>query len=138
MGEGEEVSEHEMNVFDQADNKRERLTILNTKARSLVPKIDSLIDNFNQLACTLGIVTETWLADGGDLENKLEDLQDGMGISLLHKNRRRNHRGTAHGGVCILARSSKVKLTRFRYHNPANFKVLAAIAKLKGHSRKML
>ena len=109
---------------------------MNTNARSLCPKIDSLIDNFNQLDCTFGVVTETWLADNPLLESKALDLQDSAGISILYKNRVPNRRGIAHGGVCILSRDSRVKITRLKLHNPAGHKVLGAIAKVKGHTRR--
>ena len=97
-----------MNIFDEAANKHERLTLLNTNARSLCPKIDSLIDNMRELDSPLAVVTETWLADGSLLEQRLADLQEGEGLSVVHKNRKGNRRGVTHGGVCIVGRVSRV------------------------------
>jgi len=51
-------------MFDEANNEFERLTIINTNARSLCPKINSMTDYFNDLGCTFAIITETWLSDG--------------------------------------------------------------------------
>ena len=61
-------------------------TILNTNAHSLCPKISSLIDCFSELESSLGIVTETWLADGEGLEEEIEALVLGTGLnlSLIH------------------------------------------------------
>ena len=38
-------------------------TIINGNARSLRPKIESLIDCFNETESTVGIITETWLGE---------------------------------------------------------------------------
>ena len=60
-------------------NKGTNVNIINTNARSLCPKIDSLIDCFEEMDGTLGIVTETWLADGDSLSRDLQDLAKGAG-----------------------------------------------------------
>ena len=53
------------------------MTIINTNARSLCPKIGSLIDCFNELDAGIAVVTETWLRDGLELEKDKEDLSRG-------------------------------------------------------------
>ena len=128
----------EGNVYDDANNELERLTIINTNARSLCPKIDSMIDYFNELECTFSIITETWMSDGEHLQNDIRDLQDGAGITMLCKNRQRNHQGVSHGGVSIWSRDSRARIAPVKLHNPGNFEVLAGVASLKGHSRKMV
>ena len=61
------------------------INIINTNARSLCPKIDSLIDCFEELDVTLGVVTETWLADGDSLDRDIQDLAKGAGpVSYTH------------------------------------------------------
>ena len=109
---------HEENVYDDACNDLERLTLINTNARSLCPKIDSMIDNFNELDCTFAIITESWLSDGEHLENDMKDLQDGAGITMLCRNRPQNHRGVAHGGGSVWARDSRARVVPFKLHNP--------------------
>ena len=131
-------AEHDITVFDDASNKLERHTLLNTNARSLCPKIDSLIDNINELECTFAVITETWLNDGEYLEQGKLDLQDGEGLSIITRNRKLGNRGVAHGGVCVMARESRAKMAPFRFHNPGNFEVLPVVASLKGHTRKLL
>ena len=54
------------------------INIVNTNARSLCPKIESLIDCYKALDVTLGIVTETWLADGASLDKDIQDLAKGQ------------------------------------------------------------
>ena len=77
------------------------ITVLNTNARSLCPKIESLIDCFDDMQATIGIVTETWLADGESLAEDIADLSAGTGIGLVCLNRERNGAGVAHGGVSV-------------------------------------
>ena len=67
----------------ETDNKTDKhstpFTIINTNARSLCPKIVSLIDCLEEMTATVGVVTETWLADGESLHADLDDLMNGAG-----------------------------------------------------------
>ena len=56
------------------------MNIVNTNARSLCPKIHSLLDCFVELKIDLAILTETWLTDGEGLEEDIEDLREGSGL----------------------------------------------------------
>ena len=127
-----------MNVSNDVTNKLEKVTFLNTNARSLNPKILSLVNNFNELECTFAVVTETWLKDSEKLKSDCQNLKDGAGMSIIYKNRPKNNRGVAHGGICIIARDTRAKLSKFKFHNAGNYEVLAAVANMKGHERKML
>ena len=80
----------DLNVVEGNLNKDEIFTILNTNARSLCPKMSSLIDNLRQLQCQIGVVTETWLSDGQSLDEDLDDLRTGTGYSALTLNRKPN------------------------------------------------
>ena len=72
--------------------------MINTNARSLCPKINSLLDTMEELEASVAVVTETWLADGVTLEEDKQDLLLGAGISMLCKNRPCDNRGQAYGG----------------------------------------
>ena len=127
-----------MNIYDEAENKHERIVFLNTNARSLCPKFESMLDNFNELECCFGVVTETWMRDGKQLEDQLQDVQDGHGLSVIYKNRKANTRGISHGGVCIITRDSRVRATKLRFHNAADFEVIGAVCKVTGRKRKFV
>lgn len=114
------------------------INVINTNVRSLCPKIDSLIDCIEELDVTVGIVTETWLADGDSLERDLRDLAAGAGIDMLCLNRRPNERGVAHGGVAIVANNSACTLRRVDLPNPGQFEVIVGLSTLPGYSRKLL
>lgn len=56
--------------------ERTLFTLINCNARSLCPKLDSLIDCFNETEAAIGFVTETWMTDtdAADMSEKLEAM----------------------------------------------------------------
>ena len=112
-------------------NDENIVSFLNTNARSLGPKSDSLIDNLKELGCQFSVVTETWFEDGKLLEDGLRDLEDGAGYSAKVLNRT-NRRG---GGVAVLARCSKSTLKDFRIHNPGGYEIITVTGRIKGCAR---
>ena len=62
------------------ENKVFKLTILNTNIRPICPKINSVVEAFEELEAGFGVFTETWLSDGSDLEKKLDDLREGSAL----------------------------------------------------------
>ena len=87
---------------------------------------------------TLGIVTETWLADGDSLNRDLQDLARGAGLGMICLNRRPNTRGVAHGGVAIVNKIGACTLDRIDLPNPGEFEVLVAGSTVPGYARKLL
>ena len=79
---------------DEVLNKNELpLNIINTNARSLCPKMGSLVDCMSDSDSIIGIVSETWLSDGTELVEDIDHLSLATGVRLLCKNRERNNRG---------------------------------------------
>ena len=92
-----------LSLGDTELKKKHEITIINTNACSLSPKIDSLLDCFSELEADIAVVTETWLQDGDSLDHDLADLEDGAGIASLTRNRDPHPvTGVSHGGVAIL------------------------------------
>ena len=114
------------------------ITIVNTNARSLCPKIHSYIECLEELDAQIGIVTETWLSDGVSLEEDKLDLEHGAGLGMLTLNRKPNAAGVSHGGVAITFRKSFCSLSRIPAKNPDNFEVLPAVGSIPGHRRKLV
>ena len=113
-------------------------TIINTNARSLCPKMNSLIDCVRETDARLAIVTETWLKDGPDMEEEVQDLSAGAGLGMIARNRRtRAVNGNTYGGVAVLWREGLLGLREYKRSNPEGFEVLTATGVLKGHSRKV-
>ena len=101
----DEFDNDDSNEFDLqmevSENKRVEknyFTILNTNARSICPKIGSFIDCFKEMDACLAVVTETWLQDGQQLQDDVDDLLHGAGLGLITRNRPPNSRGVSHGG----------------------------------------
>ena len=112
-------------------------TIINTNARSLCPKINSLIDTIDKLDAAVAVITETWLSDGDTLEEDRQDLLLGAGISILYKNRPPDSQGVSYGGVAIFSKDEVVKFSRIDVPNPDHFEILIAAGLLQGHTEKV-
>ena len=69
-------------VFPESDADSTIIKMLNTNARSLSPKIHSLLDNFRELELDLAVVTESWLADSRELDGDLVDLEEGTDLKV--------------------------------------------------------
>ena len=121
---------------DKTVNKN--FSFVNTNARSLCPKIRSLLDCFSELHTNVAVLTETWLTTGPTLYKDIEDLRLGAGVGLLVRNRAAGPRGNSHGGVAIAFRESTCTFRSIAIHNPQQFKVLAALGTVPGHPRKVL
>ena len=86
----------------------------------------------------VAVVTETWLSDGTGLQEDLEMLEAGTGISALVQNREMNRQGFSHGGVAILYHNNRCTFKRIPLVNPMNFEVIAASGSFVGFSRPVL
>ena len=113
------------------------LTFINTNSRSLCPKINSLIDNINELDASFAVVTETWLCDGLTLEEDKQDLLLGEGLTLLCRNRKPDSRGRSYGGVGLLFKEDLRSFKQIQMQSPGDFEVLTAIGSIQGISRKV-
>ena len=121
---------------DDVSEKKTSLRIINTNARSVGPKKQSLVDCLEEQEIDLAIVTETWLQTGDRLEQELRDLADLHAINVLVRNRSgRAGNGRQYGGLAIATKAARSKYKKLEVHNPRDFEVLVAagtIAKIKG------
>ena len=113
-------------------------TLINTNARSLCPKINSLIDTFEELDATGAVITETWLSDGPSLEEDKQDLLLGAGLSMLCRNREPDSKGKSYGGVALFYRDDICSFKTVDFPNPGGFEILTTVGTLQGHSRKLV
>ena len=129
-----ESCEHEKDDF----KNKTHITFLNTNARSLCPKIDWLIDSFNELDASFSVITETWLSDGDHLQRDIADLENGAGLAMLCRNRPPNSRGVSHGEVAVIYRKTAMNLKEIDIGNTDGFEILGAMGNIRGHARKIL
>ena len=122
-----------------AEKEKNELTIINTNARSLCPKIDSLVECFGELQAQIAVVTETWFRDGPALDEDLSDLEHATGLAALTLNRPPNpNTGVSHGGVAVFFKKSFASFKKVQIPNPDNFEVLPLIGTMRGSSRKIV
>ena len=78
--------------------------VLVTNARSLSPKIESLINAFTEHDIDVALVSESWLKDGSVLNRDVIDLEHGTNLKIIYKNRPKNSVGARKvgGGVSII------------------------------------
>ena len=108
-----------------------------TNARSLTPKIESLLDFFDELDLQMAIITESWLKPGKDLERSLRDLEDGERLKIIHKSRPSKRNRTAGCGVAIAFNQDKLKLTE-RPIKAGRAEIICATGKLPKMARKIV
>ena len=114
------------------------ITIITTNARSLCPKIDSLVDCMEEMDSAIGMIPETWLADSPSLGTDIDELRALTGLNLIYRNRDPNSNGVAHGGVAIVFREEACSMKEIKLDNPDNYEIVAGLATLPGYSRKMI
>ena len=117
-------------------NNLTSICLINTNARSIRPKKESLLDCFKGLEVDVAVLTETWLGDERAKELS-EDLSAGSGLSLETLNRNPNDKGVCYGGVAVVWREAFGRFKGLGFKNPDRFEVLPVAGSIKGHRRKV-
>ena len=128
-------------MVENSSNDKDKIkhfTFLNTNARSLCPKLESLLIAVEETSAALAIVTETWMRDGEELENVRDDLSEGHGLDMICRNRPVGDSGLAHGGVAVLYKKDLLNLKQIEIGNTEGFEVVGALGNIRGISRKLL
>ena len=102
-------------------------------ARSVLPKIQSLIGTMNELEADLALVTETWLTGSNTEQSELEDIANQVGLVINHLPRA----ARVGGGVAIVHRKSRISVTRCKMPQ-SRFEIMATIGRRAGQRRKVL
>ena len=68
--------------------KKINCNLLLTNARSLSPKIDSLLDYIDELDITVAVISESWLKPGYRLDQEIDDLRRGENLDVFHHSRK--------------------------------------------------
>ena len=126
------------NTYQNCNSENEpemRCNVLNflyTNARSLTPKVKSLVELFDNLNLYFAAISETWLVNGRKCDRNVDDLEHGEGLTMIAKNRR--SRG---GGVAIIFNKNKMTLKRVGMKE-GGLEVVAAVGRTVEDSRKLL
>ena len=120
------------------------LRILLANARSLSPKIKSLVENFELLNLNAALITESWLSNGKTLQNDLFDLEHGTGLAMICKNRNNRTRVVSRtgggpkrgGGVAIVFHKHRMNLREQKI--PANkYEMVCGSGTVAGNKRRV-
>ena len=111
---------------------------MNTNARSLAPKMQSLADCMEEIEADVSIVTETWLQDSA-VEGTVIDLAGEHGLdSFLLNRQEESANGRQYGGVAIFSRSTSTKFSKVEILNPDCFEVLCVAGKVNKLKEKVV
>ena len=110
-----------------------RLCFVNTNARLLGPKVESLYDCFSEKEVDLVFLTETWYQSDRSLSDTLAEYSSRFSLQAIVRNRRNlAANGRSYGGVAFVYRKRTAKFEKFDLVNPDNHEVLATIGSVSG------
>ena len=115
-------------TFDDVSGKDYELTLINTNARSLCPKIESLISCLDELEAAFAVITETWFSPGQALDTDLVDLRGRAGLSVIARNRPPNSQGVSHGGVALVFNEAKCSFAEVPVVNGEDWEVVVGLS----------
>ena len=113
--------------------------ILLTNARSLQPKIESLMDYFSELNSNCALISEMWLKENTTYEKMKTDVCEGEGVGMIAKHRNKVRRGVAmmEGGVAIMFKKDLLSLKEYQLRK-SEYEVVAVVGKLPNVKRRLL
>ena len=119
------------NLNKQTESRRTRFFIaLNTNARSLTPKLESLTDCMTEIEADVAIVSETWMQNSS-VDTSAIDVAGEHGLDSFVLNRQIiSATGRQYGGVAIFSKSTSTKFKPVEIDNPENFEVLCVAGKV--------
>ena len=91
-----------------------------------------------EMEAEIAVVTETWLRDGRELEDRREIMREEMGLHMIARNRGVLSNGVAYGGVAVVWREGNLSFKEVVVKNPAHYEVVVAASSIKGHCRKLV
>ena len=133
----------DVTMTDASQNKTKKrsphsISFINTNARSLKPKLESLADCFEERFLDIAAVTETWLQTSRDLGELVDELGGNYSLKAITRERTAHaNNGRQYGGVALIFREKTTTLERYSLVNPSDFEVLAAVGNVKGIKNKV-
>ena len=109
-----------------------------TNARSLAPKISSLLTMFDELGLHFALITESWLKDGAILDRDIIDLEHGSDLGILYRNRPKRPTSARQvgGGVSVVYSKSRCSFKERRVVGN-RFEMVAAVGRVAGIAREI-
>ena len=103
-------------------------------ARSATPKIDSIIENFNERDWDFAIISETWFVKGPVFESTIEELERGHGIGAICQNRCTKTGRNTGGGIAILFKKKRLSMKSYPFRRDGS-EIIVGKTKLENDNR---
>ena len=114
------------------------VSFLNTNARSLGPKIESLFDCMHERRADFSFVTETWYQSNRATCEDLDQCAARFSLGVVYRNRDDvAANGRQYGGVAFFFRLATSSFKPFPLHNPEGYEILAVVGTVKGVKGKI-
>ena len=115
------------------------LCFINTNARSLGPKIESLFDCMHEKNADIAMITETWFQSNRINDEELVDYAARFSLGVISRNRNEvANNGRQYGGVALFYRLATSSFKPFELNNPLGHEVLAGVGTIKGVKGKVV
>ena len=112
------------------------LNFVLANARSLRPKLYSLVDTLEEMEGHLAVITETWFRSSPQLEELLRDAEDTTGYGFIRKDRQETGQESRGGGVAIVYKKSNIEMTQLKVQG--KFEIVASLGRRTGQKRKIV
>ena len=123
----------------KADKCSRSLCFINTNARSLGPKIESLFDCMHEKNADIAMITETWFQSNRINDEELVDYAARFSLGVISRNRNEvANNGRQYGGVALFYRLATSSFKPFELNNPLGHEVLAGVGTIKGIKGKVV
>ena len=126
-----DISDCSNDSYEKIDRKFNTINYCYTNARSLPPKLDSLIRVFDNFDLHFATVSETWMCIKRYKKNA-ENLESRDNLCIIKKSRK--SRG---GGVAIIFNKNKINLSQVKIRGN-DFEIVGAIGRTSEDARKVL
>ena len=132
-----DLTENE-NINKQNKSSR-RLCFINTNARSLGPKVESLFDCFREKQVDFAILTETWYQNNSSLTDTLDEYSSRFSLKAIVRNRPTvASNGRSYGGVAFVFRKRTSNFEHYPLLNPQCHEILATVGSVSGIKGKVV
>lgn len=115
----------------ELEDKYNTVNFASTNARSLAPKIISMVESFRELRLNFFAITETWFKNDRETKREIESLLSAEKIKIATKNRGARGGGVALAFDTVSADFKVVKLAENKYE------ILCCVGSIDGVGKKV-
>ena len=109
------------------------MKVLLINARSLSPKLYSMVDTMHEINAHIALVTETWFKDMKYVEEQLENMKNALEFACIRKDREGVRTG---GGVAIIYKTGDLGMQQIR--SSTRSEIVAAVGRRIGQRCKIV